>query len=118
MTPTTTDLGPSWLRSLPNGASVLRRDVHECVVVAVDSEFFSARFPGERRRRYFDPLLIADEDRPLLKPGARFWSVTERVCLRGSGRAEYVSAIRFQRPGHATAESLFLAHPCDTQETP
>lgn len=87
-----------------------RLAVAEGVVTAVDAEFFSARFPGERRRRYFDPLLVADEDRALLKPGARFWSVTERVCLRGSGRPEYVSAIRFQRPG-VSAESLFSPNP-------
>lgn len=86
---------------------MLSRDVLACTVAAVDTDWFSARVPGERRRRTLDPRLVAEPDRPLLAPGAKFWWVTERVLLPGCGRPEHVSAIRFQRPGK-TAESLFL----------
>lgn len=102
MTAPVVDLGPSWLRSLPDGARVRRREVWLCTVTAVADEWFSARVPGEkRRRRYVDLVQVADEDRPLLLPGAKFWWVAE-----WTRPGEVTHAIRFRRPG-VTAEQAF-----------
>lgn len=101
MTALTADLGPSWLRSLPDGAVVLRRDVDEFVVAAVATEHFSARRPGERSRQWFPLLLVADADRALLAVGAKFWWVRE-----WTGPGCVTDAIRFRRLG-VTAEQAF-----------
>ncbi len=110
MTIATTDLGPSWLRSLPDSQPVIRREVHACTVAALFDGYFSARVQGERRREYFDTSLVAVEDRLLLAVGARFWRVAE-----WTRPGEVTWAIRFQRPGRKTPEALFLPRP---QETP
>ena len=103
-------LGVSWLRSLPAGAQVLERRVDAFVVAALEPDHLAARVPGRRGRRLVDLALVPVADRPLLRVGARFWLVSERVLLPGCGRPEHVSAIRFQRPGRS-AESLFLPNP-------
>lgn len=101
MTALTDDLGSSWLRSLPDGTRVRRRQVWLCTVTAVADEWFSARVPGERRRRYLDLVQVADDDLPLLVPGAKFWWVAE-----WTRPGEVTHAIRFRRPG-VTAEHAF-----------
>ncbi len=103
-------LGRSWLRSLPAGARVLDRRVDAFVVAALEPDHLAARVPGRRGRRLVDLALVPVADRPLLRVGARFWLVTERVALPGARRAEYFSAVRVQRPG-ASPESLFLPNP-------
>lgn len=101
MTVPVIDLGPSWLRSLPDGVRVRRREVLLCTVAAVADGWFSARVPGEKRRRYFDPVMVADEDRLLLAVGAKFWWVSERTYP-----GEVTSAIRLRRLG-VTPEQAF-----------
>lgn len=118
MTPTATDLGPSWLTSLSAGASVLDRRVEPFVVAAIEPDHLAARVPGRRSRRLIDLGLVPAADRGLLRVGARFWLLTERVLLPGCRRPEYVSAIRFQRPGQTTTEALFLPHSPTPEETP
>lgn len=101
MTAPVVDLGPSWLRSLPDGVTVRRRVVLLCTVTAVQDGWFSARVPGEKRRRPFDVPLVASADRALLGVGARFWWVRE-----WTGPGSVTDAIRFRRPG-VTAEQAF-----------
>lgn len=101
MTAPVVDLGPSWLRSLPDGVTVHRRVVLLCTVTAVQDGWFSARVPGEKRRRPFDVPLVASADRALLGVGARFWWVRE-----WTGPGSVTDAIRFRRPG-VTAEQAF-----------
>lgn len=100
MTSVAADLGPSWLRSLPDGVRVRRRVVLLCTVTAVADGWFSARVPGEKRRRYFDLCQVGDADRPLLV-GAKFWWLSE-----WTGPGEVTSAIRLRRLG-VTAEQAF-----------
>ena len=105
--PTTTDFGPSWLGSVPDGATVLGRAIAEGVVVTLFGDaYFSARLAGRHSRAHYPMALIARRDRALVRSGARFWDVAERVVLSG-GRVETVSAIAFQRPGVETAEVAF-----------
>lgn len=103
MTALTADLGPSWLRSLPDGVTVRRRVVLLCTVTAVADGWFSARVPGEKRRRYFDHCQVGDGDRPLLVVGAKFWWLRE-----WTRPGEVTHAIRLRRPG-VTAEQAFTA---------
>jgi len=103
----TEDLGPSWLTGTPDGAVVARREIREGTVTAVFDGFFSARVRGERRRDYVDLALVSDRDAPLVRPGARFWLVIERVRLRGHGRPEVRSALAFRRPGALSPERAF-----------
>lgn len=70
MTDTTTALGPSWLSSTPDGATVVEREITEYVVKALFDGYFSALGRGRRRREWFDTLLVADWDAPIVKPGA------------------------------------------------
>lgn len=102
MTAPVVDLGPSWLRSLPDGTRVRRREVLLCTVAAVAEEWFSARVPGEKRRRPFDLCQVGDADRPLLTQGAKFWWLSE-----WTGPGEVTSAIRLRRLG-VTPEQAFL----------
>lgn len=95
------DLGAAWLASVPDGAAIHRREVRLCTVKALFDGFFSARMPGEARRRYFDTSLVADDDRQLLSQGAQFWEVAE-----WTGPGEVTWAVRFRRPG-VTAEQAF-----------
>lgn len=101
MTAPVIDLGPSWLRSLPDGVRVRRRVVLLCTVTAVADGWFSARVPGEKRRRYFDLCQVGDADRALLVVGAKFWWLSE-----WTHPGEVTSAIRLRRPG-VTAEQAF-----------
>jgi hypothetical protein len=104
----TEDLGPSWLTGTPDGAVVARRDVHLCTVAEVEpGVFFTARVPGRRARRPFDWALIPDGDVPVVKPGAKFWLVTERIQSRGYSRPEQRSALAFRRPGATTPQQAF-----------
>lgn len=111
-----TDFGPSWLSCLPDGAAVTGREIRECTVTALLGDHFSARVRGERRRDYFDLVLVADWDRPLLAVGARFWLVVERVASRSPGVA--YSALAFRRPGATTAEQAFAARRAPTSDAP
>ena len=104
--PVTADFGPSWLASVPDGATVLGRAIAEDVVVTPGDTHFSARLSGRHSRAHYPMALIARRDRALVRSGARFWDVAERVVLAG-GRVETVSAIAFQRPGVETAEAAF-----------
>lgn len=109
--PTTTDFGPSWLGSVPDGASVLGRAIAEGVVVTLFGDaYFSARLAGRHSRAHYPMTLVAERDRGHLRPGARFWDVAERVALAG-GRVETVSAIAFRRPGAESAEAAFARDP-------
>lgn len=101
MSAPTAEFGPSWLASLPDGATVLRREVDLCTVTAIADEWFSARMPGRKRRQYFDPALVADDDKPLLEPGAKFWRVAE-----WTRPGDVTWGIRFQRSG-VSAEQAF-----------
>lgn len=101
MTAPVIDLGPSWLRSLPDGVRVRRRVVLLCTVTAVADAWFSARVPGEKRRRYFDLCQVGDADRALLVVGAKFWWLSE-----WTHPGEVTSAIRLRRLG-VTAEQAF-----------
>lgn len=100
------DFGQSWLASVPDGATVLRREVHSCTVTAVFGDgYFSARVQGEPRRLYFGVVQVCDEDGPLLCVGAKFWWVREHT-----GPGEAVSAIRFKRAG-VPVEAAFARDP-------
>lgn len=101
---TATDLGCSWLSSTPDGAVVVERVVRACTVTAVFDDDFSARATGQRRRVYHPLRLVSDVDRPLVKPGARFWLVSETV--RGRPGEAY-SAIAFQRPDALSPQRAF-----------
>lgn len=101
MTALTADLGRPWLSSLPDGATVRRRVVLLCTVTAVADEWFSARVPGEKRRRPFDVCQVGDADRPLLAVGAKFWWLSE-----WTGPGAVTSAIRLRRLG-VTPEQAF-----------
>lgn len=105
MTAPVIDLGPSWLRSLPDGVRVRRREVLLCTVTAVADGWFSARVPGEKRRRPFDLCQVGDGDRSLLVVGAKFWWLSE-----WTGPGEVTSAIRLRRPG-ISAQAAFLPDP-------
>lgn len=100
MTAVAADLGASWLRSLPDGVTVRRREVLLCTVTAVADGWFSARVPGESRR-YFDLCQVGDGDRALLAVGAKFWWLSE-----WTHPGEVTSAIRLRRLG-VTAEQAF-----------
>lgn len=100
---TSTDLGRSWLSSTPDGAVVIERVVRVCTVTAVFGDDFSARATGQRRRVYHQLSLVSDVDRPLVKPGARFWLVSETVRRRRGGAA----GIAFRRPGALSPQRAF-----------
>ena len=106
----TEDLGPSWLAGTPDGAVVARRDVHRCTVAGIEpGVFFTARIPGWRARRPFDWALIPDGDVPLVRPGAKFWLVTERIAPRCGGRTpDVLSALAFRRPGALSPQRAFV----------
>lgn len=104
--PTTTEFGPSWLASVPDGATVLGRAIAEGVVVTPGDTHFSARLTGRHSRAHYQMALVARRDRALVRSGAQFWDVAERVVLSG-GQVETVSAIAFQRPGVESAEAAF-----------
>lgn len=109
--PAATDFGPSWLSSVPDGAVVLGRTTAEGTVVTLFGDaFFSARVKGRRSRAYYQFALVAGDERELLRPGAKFWEVAERVCLSG-GRVETVSALAFRRPGVDVAQAAFARDP-------
>ena len=101
---TSTDLGRSWLSSTPDGAVVIERVVRVCTVTAVFDDDFSAHTTGQRRRVYHPLRLVSDADRPLVKPGARFWLVSETVAGRPG---EAYSAIAFRRPGALSPQRAF-----------
>lgn len=101
MTALAADLGRPWLSSVPDGATVRRRVVLLCTVTAASDGWFSARVPGEKRRRYFDHCQVGDADRPLLVVGAKFWWLSE-----WTGPGEVTSAIRLRRLG-VTPEQAF-----------
>lgn len=101
MTAPAIDLGRPWLSSVPDGATVRRREVLLCTVAAVADGWFSARVPGEKRRRPFDVCQVGDGDVPLLVVGAKFWWVRE-----WTGPGCVTDAIRFRRLG-VTAEQAF-----------
>jgi len=104
----TEDLDPSWLAGTPDGAVVAHREVHLCAVTAVwPGEHFTARVPYQRRRKCFAWALVADDDVPLVRAGAKFWLVIERVRLRGHGQPETRSALAFRRPGALSPERAF-----------
>lgn len=101
MTALAADLGRPWLSSVPDGATVRRREVLLCTVTAVQDGWFSARVPGGKRRRPFDLCQVGDGDRPLLVVGAKFWWLSE-----WTHPGEVTSAIRLRRPG-VGAEQAF-----------
>lgn len=101
---TSTDLGRSWLSSTPDGAVVIERVVRACTVTAVYDDDFSAHTTGQRRRVYHPLSLVSDADRPLVKPGARFWLVVERLR---SHPVQICSAIAFRRPGALSPQRAF-----------
>lgn len=100
------DLGRSWLASAPHNATVLGRDIDEYQVAAIATEHFSARRLGCAARQWFPLALVPDGERALLVARARFWVVTERLLVAGSGR-QYVSGLALRRPGVDTAEAAF-----------
>lgn len=100
------ELGGSWLASVPDGACVLSRAVTLYVVAAVEPDHVVARVSGRHGRRLIDLGLVPVADRSLLRVGARFWLVTERVLAAGCGRPEWATGVRVQRPG-VTAEQAF-----------
>ena len=105
--PVPTEFGPSWLASVPDGATVLGRAIAEGVVVTLYGDaYFTARLTGRHSRAHYQIALVARRDRALVRSGARFWDVAERVVLSG-GRVETVSAIAFRRPGVESAEVAF-----------
>jgi hypothetical protein len=106
----TPDLGPSWLASTPDDVTVTARAVHACTVASVFDGYFSAVTRGRRTREYHALDLVADGERALVQPGARFWLVVERVALCGGrGHVEGRSALAFRRPGVGSAEEAFAA---------
>lgn len=98
-------LGPSWLPGRPG--AVQSRRIDSCRVAAAMGDLFSARVPGEPRRRHFALTQVADGDAPLVVRGARFWWLDERVLVPG-GRVEWRSAVAFARDGQS-AEAAFRA---------
>jgi hypothetical protein len=102
----TVDLGPSWLSNTLADAVVVDREISECTVTALFDGYFSYRARGRRRRDYMDVGLVAEGERPLVAPGARFWLVSERLRGRPGG---VHSALAFRRPGVSTAEQAFAA---------
>lgn len=103
----------SILTDLPDGSEVVFRAIRTLTVEIVyghDDLYFSAVEPGRPRLddgcEFYPKSMIADFDLPLVKRGAAFWLVVEKIRGR-HGHMEGRSAIAFQHPGVGSAEEAF-----------